>query len=95
MGTKISKPTRRELLEALRERYRIASKPDKSNIINEFISITICNCRSAIRLLTGDGPVMSEATRPGRTIYSEAVRQALVVLWESADRICGKRSFRG
>jgi hypothetical protein len=24
-------------------------------------------------------------------IYDEAVREALVVLWEAADRICGKR----
>ncbi len=89
MGTKISKPTRRELLEALRERYRIASKPDKSKILDEFIDITRCHRKHAIRLLTGDGPVMPEATRPGRTIYSEAVRQALVVLWEASDRICG------
>ena len=42
-------------------------------------------------LLTGEGPVLPKATRPGRTIYSEAVRQALIVLWEAADRICGKR----
>jgi hypothetical protein len=27
----------------------------------------------------------------GRRIYDEAVRAALVVLWEAADRICGKR----
>jgi hypothetical protein len=26
-----------------------------------------------------------------RVIYTEAVRQALVILWEAADRICGKR----
>ena len=26
-----------------------------------------------------------------RRIYSEAVREALIVLWEAADRICGKR----
>ena len=34
---------------------------------------------------------MPDAQRLGRTIYSEAVREALVVLWETADRICGKR----
>ena len=27
----------------------------------------------------------------GRKIYDEAVKEALVVLWEAADRICGKR----
>ncbi len=29
--------------------------------------------------------------RPGRRVYNEAVRDALVVLGEAADRICGKR----
>src|SRR4051812_3718501 len=91
MGAKISKPTGRELLEALRQRYRIASKPDKCKILDEFIDITRCHRNHPIRLLTGDGPVMPGATRPGRTIDSEAVRQALVVLWEAAHRICGKR----
>ena len=39
----------------------------------------------------GTVPLCPRQSRPGRTIYSEAVRQALVVLWEAADRICGKR----
>src|SRR4051812_33505821 len=91
MGTKISKPMRRELLEALRERYRIASKDEKSKILDEFVDITRCHRKHAIRLLTGAGPVMPDATRLGRRIYSEAVRDALIVLWEAADRICGKR----
>ena len=29
--------------------------------------------------------------RPRKRIYDEAVRQALALLWEAADRICGKR----
>ena len=28
---------------------------------------------------------------PGRRVYDEAVREALVVLWEASDRVCGKR----
>ena len=36
-------------------------------------------------------PSCPAAPKLGRRIYSEAVRQALVVLWEAADRICGKR----
>jgi hypothetical protein len=91
MGTKLSKQTRLELLEALRERYRNASKIDKTKILDEFIDIAGCHRKHAIRLLTGVDPVRPEAPRLGRTIYSEAVRQALVVLWEAADRICGKR----
>ena len=91
MGTKISKPTRRELLDALRERYRIASKIEKTKILNEFVDISGCHRKYAIYLLTDRDPVVPAAPKPGRRIYSEAVRQALVVLWEAADRICGKR----
>src|SRR5207248_3708444 len=29
--------------------------------------------------------------RPGRLVYDEAVREALIVVWEASDRICGKR----
>jgi hypothetical protein len=28
---------------------------------------------------------------PRERIYDEAVRQALIMRWEAADRICGKR----
>jgi hypothetical protein len=91
MGTKLSKQTRRELLEALRERYRNASKIDKIKILDEFIKINDCHRKHAIRLLTATGPVRSDASRLGPTIDSEAVRGALVVLGEAADRICGQR----
>ncbi len=98
MGTKFGKPTRRELLEALRERYRIASKPDKFKILDEFIDITKCHRKHAIRLLTGDGPVMPKATRPGRTITPR--RSAKPSSSSGKLRIASvgsvsKRSFRG
>jgi hypothetical protein len=31
------------------------------------------------------------APAPRNRVYDEAVRQALVVLWEAGDRVCGKR----
>ena len=34
---------------------------------------------------------MARGPRLARRIYDEAVREALVVLWEASDRICGKR----
>jgi transposase InsO family protein len=91
MGTKFSKQTRRELLEALRERYQNASKIDKTKILDEFIHTAGCHRKHAIRLLSGVDTVRPEAPGLGRTIYPAAVRDALVVLWEAADRICGKR----
>jgi hypothetical protein len=35
--------------------------------------------------------VSRHAPRPGRRVYGEAVREALILLWEASDRVCGKR----
>ena len=52
--------------------------------------------KHAIRLLSGggeDGEARGASCvgGVGRRIYDEAVREALIVTWEAADRICGKR----
>ena len=91
MHDPISRPTRTELLEALRQRYDLASKPDKSKILDEFVAVTQCHRKHAIRLLAGARPAASAAPAVARRTYDEAVREALLVLWEAADRICGKR----
>ena len=43
MHTKISKQTRRELLEALHERYRNSAKIDKAKILDEFVALAGCH----------------------------------------------------
>src|SRR5436305_1558360 len=91
MSTKISKPTKRELLEAFHERYRTSSKNEKTRILDEFVALAGCHRKHAVRLLTGASPLSHDGPTSSRQIYSEAVRQALIVLWEAADRICGKR----
>jgi hypothetical protein len=93
MDTSISRETRSELLQALRERYHSAAKPDKTKILNEFVAVAGCHRKHAIRLLTASGTDAAPKDNPavGRRVYDEAVREALVVLWEAADRICGKR----
>jgi len=91
MHTKLSAQTKDELLAALRERYQQGSRREKSRILDEYVAITECHRKHAIRLLTGVKPVGSEPAAHGRRIYAEAVRETLIVLWEAADRICGKR----
>lgn len=91
MQSTISKPAQIEVLEALRERYQQASKQNKTKILDEFIAVAGCHRKHAIRLLAGFRTVTSEAPAVDRRTYDEAVREALVVLWEAADRICGKR----
>ena len=91
MQNKISQQTKQELLKALRERYGQASRIEKSKILDEFVAIAKCHRKHAIRLLTSDDLIESNPSAAGRRIYSEAVREALIFLWEAADRICGKR----
>lgn len=92
MNDLISYSTRQELVAALRVRYQNASKSEKSTILNEFVALTGSHRKHAIRVLRTN-PAMDDqrAPGPGRKIYNEAVREALVVVWEAADRICGKR----
>ena len=46
--------------------------------------------KHAIRVLTTQ-PVSEPKARAVRRVYQEAVKEALIVLWEASDRICGKR----
>lgn len=85
--------TRRQLLRALKTRYQAASKSEKTRILEEFILISGYHRKSAIRLLNGAVTNGSQQRRsaPARSVYGAAVQQALIVLWEASDRLCGKR----
>ena len=91
MEPSISKLAKTELLEALRARYQQAEKRAKSRILDEFVVVAGCHRKHAIRLLTAARLAGARASSVGRRVDDEAVREALVVLWEAADRICGKR----
>jgi hypothetical protein len=91
MHKTISKLAKSEVLEALHERYQQAPKKEKTKILDEFIAVAGCHRKHAIRLLADIGTAAFKAPAVGRRTYDEAVREALVVLWEAADRICGKR----
>ena len=88
----ISLATRTEVLGAIRDRYAEASKRDKSRMLDEFVALTGCQRKHAVRLLDQHGQENQKQSVPrGKRIYDEAVRQALIVVWEASDRICGKR----
>ena len=92
MASGISAQARLELFQALRERYREASRREKGRILDEFVAVAKCHGKHAVRLLGRPGEESTTfATAPGRRVYDEAVREAPVVLWEVSDRICGKR----
>jgi hypothetical protein len=89
---KVSRHTRQELITVVAGRYATADRGDKARILDEFASLTGYHRKHAIRVLNhASQPNERRPTRAGRRVYDEAVKQALVVLWEASDRICGKR----
>jgi hypothetical protein len=80
--------TRRELKMAVGERYRAAARWERRQILDEFTRVTGYHRKHAMRVL--HRPFVARPAQPRRRIYDEAVRQALVLLWEPSDRICGK-----
>jgi hypothetical protein len=82
--------TRRELKDAIRERYQAASEGrERRQILAEFVRVTGYHRKHALRVLNHSAS--SAIPRRRERLYDEAVHQALTVLWEAADRICGKR----
>ena len=82
--------TRKELIEVVGQRYRMSNSDDKPKILEEFVRLTGYHRKHAIRVLNRVA-ANPAARRPRERVYDEAVRQALIILWEAADRICSKR----
>jgi len=90
MARQLSMATRRELKDAIRQRYQGTSDGRKRRqILAEFVRVTGYHRKHALRVL--NHPPGSSEPRRREPLYDEAVHQALTGLWEAADRICGKR----
>jgi hypothetical protein len=89
--SKITASTRDELVRAVGERYRVGARNEKLRILDEFVALTGYHRKHAIRMLNKETSEPKTVPRARARIYDEAVRQALIVLWEAADRLCGKR----
>ena len=90
MARRVSMETRRELITAVRARFTAASRVGKGRILDEFVAVTGHHRKHAIRLLASPDRKCG-LPRARMRIYTAAVREALVVVWEASDRICGKR----
>jgi hypothetical protein len=87
---RLSMATRKEVTAVAAERYQSGDRAEKARILDEFVDITGYHRKHAMRLLRGhDGPRRSRRAR--RRVYDEAERNALTLLWEASDRVCGKR----
>ncbi|MFL6447295.1 MAG: hypothetical protein ACJ746_10660, partial [Bryobacteraceae bacterium] len=54
-GRQMSLATKRELIKAIADRYRIASRVEKKRILDEFIEVTGFHRKHAIRALGKSG----------------------------------------
>jgi hypothetical protein len=68
---------------------------DKTRILDEFVALTGYHRKHGVRLLSQPYNIEDKAVQDGlvrsRRVYDEAVKEALTVMWEASDRICGKR----
>ena len=96
MANKISTQAKEELIQVLKIQYRKSLKTEKSQILNQFIAVSGYHRKHAIRILNSKSDSNNNQNNSpkiihSRRIYNEAVKEALIILWEAADRICGKR----
>jgi hypothetical protein len=89
--TTMTHATRGELANAIRSRYRAAAGKAKRRILEEFVAATGYHEKSAIRVLNSFPAAKPRQSRQRPSVYDEAARAALIVLWEASDRVCGKR----
>jgi hypothetical protein len=83
--------TRREVVAAIRERYGAATRAEKSRILDELVAVAGYHRKHAIRVLCRGEPEVTPGPAHRRQVYGEHDRDALIVLWETSDRICSKR----
>ena len=82
---------RDELVAAIAGRYAQGDRAERGRILDEFAAVTGFHRKHAMRLLRAGQVTRRCGPRPDRRVYDEAVREALIVVWEASDRICGKR----
>ncbi len=91
MKRQMSMESRRELILSISERYRVGSRSVKRLILDEFAAVTGYHRKHAIRLLKSSKGELETAPRARPRRYGDAVGEALLLLWEASDRVCGKR----
>lgn len=92
MAAGLSRQTRRELLEHMAPQYREAPPAKKRILLDEFLHMTGYHRTYAQRLLNHSQEVLQTRGRHAcYHHYGPEVRDALVQVWNAANRICAKR----
>jgi hypothetical protein len=87
----VTRQSIQEYVQAIRERYRKASKEEKGKILDEFTQVTGLHRKAAIRLL--NRVFESSGKKKGGRLrkYDSAVVDSLKTIWEASDRLCSRR----
>ena len=83
----MSVATRKELLKHVKERYKKANWKEKSKILDEFCTLTSYGRKYAINLFNSieiSLEVTKTENRLKKKKYDEALRLALLTLWNAA-----------
>jgi len=88
-ATILTKALKREYAAAIRIGYQRANKLTKKQILDEFVKVTGCHRKAAIRLLHQQS--QPKAKHPGRPSRYHNILGPLKDIWEASDRLCSKR----
>lgn len=89
-GDQVTRKSIKEYAQAIKERYRRASKAEKTKILDEFTKTTGLHRKAVIRLLNRRRLIPGKKLGRPREYGTLAV-EALRFVWESSDRLCSKR----
>lgn len=86
----MSSEVKRQYLERIRERYKKASKRQKTLILDEFCKVCNLTRKHAITLIN-EQP-RSAPARPGpKPVYGAEIEDHVVKLWRAMSRMCSKK----
>ena len=91
MAGSTSRIAKQELRKTIRDRYQASSRKDNNRSLDEFITVTGYHRKHGVRL---PGPVGGKDQGfgvNGRRINNQAVREAVILVWETLARIYDKR----
>ena len=87
----MSAQSRRELLLALRPQYLNAPLGEKTKLLDGLVRATGYDRKYAVTLLSRGIGEKQQGTRKRPRKYDDAVVEALLVVWQAANRVCSKR----
>jgi hypothetical protein len=89
MNRKMSKQSKRELLDALRPKYKCSSPEEKLELLNVFVESTGFHRKYAIAQLNSESQPRERKRRVVK--YDEELKSALIKIWKSMNEPASKR----